>query len=101
MPKITAAGGPSNAAEENANVETQEPILAQPQERPGENIDVVDNDYSGWTGAQLTEELEKRGLPKSGTKSEQQRRLEEDDNKEENLVEEEEDEFAFLNKDDK
>lgn len=102
MPKITKAGGASNAAAEaefaEARVDVQEPILAQPQERPGEDIDVVDNDYSGWTGAQLTDELEKRDLPKSGTKAEQQKRLEEDDAKED---EEEEDLLAFLNEDKK
>lgn len=102
MPKITVSTGVSDA-----RVDVQEPIPvledAEPQSRPGEDVEVVDNDYSGWTGAQLTEELEKRGLPKSGTKAEQQKRLEEDDaEQKENLVEdEEEDPLAFLNDDKK
>lgn len=36
-------------------------------------------DYAGWTKDELAEELEKRGLPKSGNKDELIARLQEDD----------------------
>lgn len=36
-------------------------------------------DYAGWTKDELSEELEKRGLPKSGNKDELIARLQEDD----------------------
>ena len=36
--------------------------------------------YEGWTKDELSEELEKRGLPKSGNKDELIARLQEDDN---------------------
>lgn len=40
---------------------------------------VGDSDYEGWTKDELSEELEKRGLPKSGNKDELISRLQEDD----------------------
>ena len=40
---------------------------------------VGDSDYEGWTKDELSEELEKRGLPKSGNKDELIARLQEDD----------------------
>ena len=40
---------------------------------------VAHSDYEGWTKDELSEELEKRGLPKSGNKDELIARLQEDD----------------------
>lgn len=90
MPKISQAQGASHEgviAEHDADlrdegsVEVQESLGIEPQERPGEDGGTPEGDgaYAGLTGAQLTAELEKRGLAKSGTKAEQIARLEEDD----------------------
>ena len=58
-------------------------------EIPGEDADDDDDDdeedesdYDSWTNARLSEELESRGLPKSGNHDELVARLEEDDNEE-------------------
>jgi hypothetical protein len=45
----------------------------------GEYSDDLDEPYSEWTNDDLRDELEKRGLPKSGNKDELVARLEESD----------------------
>lgn len=97
MPKITVAGGPSNAAEpvgpqerpgegkyfrdRSADQPSEPAEAAETSEETVETVEPVD--YSELTGAQLSDELERRGLPKSGTKPEQIARLEADDAKDE------------------
>lgn len=93
MPKISESGGPTDA-----RVEVQEPIEApvSPQERPGEHggfhadrnatgaetaTEGDEGDYENFTKDDLAQELERRGLPKTGTKAELVDRLTEDDAK--------------------
>lgn len=94
MPKISQAQGPSNAAEEG-EVVVQEPILTQPQERPGEGefhverngVDTPEpgTDYSAYTVKQLVAEIERRNeddgkdLSTTGNKGDLVARLVEDD----------------------
>lgn len=46
---------------------------------PAELVDEAIDGYEGWTKAELSAELEKRGLPKSGNKDKLIARLQEDD----------------------
>lgn len=52
-------------------------IMPHTREDGGTQADV--RDYQDWTKAELSAELESRGLPKSGTKDELIARLEADD----------------------
>ena len=59
-------------------LEPEEPEPEPPdEEEEGEEEEVAP--YDGWTKAELADELEKRGLPKSGTRDELVERLVEDD----------------------
>jgi hypothetical protein len=95
MPKISKAQGPSNAREEG-EVVVQEPILVEPQERPGEHgqfhaernegdAPEEGTDYSAYTVKQLVAEIERRneddgkGLSTTGNKGDLVACLVEDD----------------------
>lgn len=72
MPKNTVLGGHSNEGlDSTAQVEA-------PAE-PGDAGSSPGSEYADWTNADLQDELEERGLPKSGNKAELIARLEEDD----------------------
>lgn len=85
MPKITAHGGPSNAAaDEGTGVVVQAPIPVAAEE-PAE-VETVDYsiDYSAWTVKQLVAEIERRNeegasLATTGNKGDLVARLVSDD----------------------
>ncbi|UOZ10540.1 SAP domain-containing protein [Amycolatopsis sp. WQ 127309] len=95
MPKITRAGGPSNEYEVQPQDDPsldgkffQNSDWNRPADDAAESSEETDSpaepvDYSDWTAADLSAELERRELPKSGTKPELLARLEADDAKDE------------------
>lgn len=83
MPKITRHGGPSIAGEEPAAEESSEVVEPLPEPAGDAEQDSTERaaapDYEAWTVEQLKDQLDSRGLPKTGKKDDLVLRLLEDD----------------------
>lgn len=87
MPKITRLGGASNRHDaETAGAVNDTPAATAPAPTPDEEVTATDDaaetsapDYAAWTVEQIKDELDRRGLAKTGKKDDLVLRLREDD----------------------
>jgi predicted nucleic acid-binding Zn-ribbon protein len=86
MPKITVAGGASNAGDKPSEGQPEEISASgvdettnEAQEEVQEGPEALDDTYELMTVAELKDELSERDLPQSGNKSDLINRLREDD----------------------